>query len=107
MGSSKPSLHSHDKEGFLRAFTDEWADVQAMHRCVLEFTIEPSNRRGVVKFTIVALSPSDRFQGLTGARYQCEYPTAQVESVEACLFRCIVQLERILRDRLVHPSGRA
>lgn len=107
MGTSKPSLKSNDKDGFLRAFTDEWAELQIAYGVVLEFVVEPSGRKGVLRLTLSALSPSDGHVGLSTAYYQCEYPTAQVESLEACLFRCGTRLERILRDRKAHPQGKA
>jgi hypothetical protein len=107
MGSSKPSLKSNDKEGFLRAFTDEYADLQADYHVKLEMVVEPSGRKGVLRITLTALSPQDGHTGLAAAYYQCEYPTAQVESLEACLFRCAVRLERVLRDRHAYPMGKA
>lgn len=107
MTKSKPSLKSNDKEGFIRAFTDEWSDMQKEYDIVLEFTVEPTFRKGVLRFCLTALSPSDGHTGLAAATYQCEYPTAAVESLEACLFRCAVRLERVLRDKRAHPMGKA
>lgn len=107
MGSSKPSLHSGDKEGFIRALTDEWKDMQKEHGVVLEFVIEPSDRKGVLRLTLSALSPQDGHTGLSAAHYQVEYPTSRVQSLEACLFLCATRLERILRDRRDHPMGKA
>lgn len=107
MGKHKPSLASNDKEGFLRAVTDEWAEIQIDHKVVLEFTIEPAGRKGVLRLNVVALSPDNGHTGLAMAYYQCEYPTAAVQSVEACLFACMVKLERVLRDRRDHPMGKA
>jgi hypothetical protein len=107
VGKPKPSLNSNDKEGFLRAFTDEWLDLQVEYHVVLEFTVEPSSRKGVLRFTVTALDPDDGRTTLAQAYYQCEYPTAAVQSVEACMFACMVKLERILRDRKAHPMGKA
>lgn len=107
MGSSKPSLHSNDKEGMLRAFYDEWIDMQKTYHIVLEFIVEVTERKGVLRFTICALHPFDGLVRQKMAYYQCEYPTAQVQSLEAALFRCTVQLERILRDRSAYPQGKA
>lgn len=107
MAKHKPSLHSNDKTGFLRAVTDEWKDLQMEYQVVLEMVLEPSGRAGVMRVSVVALSPQDGHTGLALASYQCEYPTAAVESLEACLFRCMVRLERVLRDRKAHPQGKA
>jgi len=107
MAKHRLSLKSNDKEGFLRAFTDEWRDLQQTYGVVLEFVVEPSLRGGVLRLTVSALSPLDGHAGLTTAYYQCEYPTAAVESLEACLFRCMCRLERVLRDRAAFPSGKA
>lgn len=103
----KPSLKSNDKEGFIRAFTDEVMDVQKTYQVVTELVVEPSLRRGVLRITLTALSPLNGHTQPATAYYQCEYPTAAVESLEACLFRCACQLERILRDRRAHPMGKA
>lgn len=107
MGKHKPSLASNDKEGFLRAFTDEWADLQLEYGIVMEFTIEPSLRKGVLRLCATALSAQDGRTGLLPAYYQCEYPTAAVQSFEAALFSCMAKLERLLRDRRAFPMGKA
>lgn len=107
MGKHKPSLNSNDKEGFLRAWTDEWKELQLEYGIVIEFTIEPSGRAGVLRLSATALSAKDGHTGLLPAYYQCEYPTAAVQSLEACLFACMVKLERLLRDRREHPMGKA
>ena len=103
----KMSVHSNDKEGFIRAFTDEWVDLQMEYSIVMEFTVEPSNRKGVLRLCATALSPQNGHTGLARAYYQVEYPTAAVQSLEAALFSCMVKLERILRERRLHPSGKA
>lgn len=107
MVKAKPSLKSNDKEGFLRAFTDEWMDMQLEYGVVLEFVVEPTNRKGVLRLTLSALSPKNGHTGLSTAYYQCEYPTAAVQTLEACLYAASVKLERVLRDRKAHPSGKA
>lgn len=107
MPRSKPSLHSNDKEGFIRAFTDEWSDLQLEYGVVLEMVVEPSDRRGVLRITLTAHRASEGRTGLARAYYQCEYPSSQVESLECCLYRCGIRLERILRDAKAHPMGKA
>lgn len=103
----KPSLKSNDKEGFIRAFTDEWRDLQHDYHVVLEFVVEPAHRAGVLRLSLTALSAQNGHTGPAAAYYQCEYPTAALESFEACLFRCAVRLERVLRDRQQFPQGKA
>lgn len=107
VGKHKVSLNSNDKEGFLRAMTDEWMELQIEYSVVLEFTVEPSSRKGVLRFTVTALDPDDGRTTLASAYYQCEYPTAAVQSIEACMFACMVKLERILRDKRAYPKGKA
>jgi len=107
MGRSKPSLHSNDKEGFIRAFTDEWLDLSNDYGVDIQFEIDPGLRRGVVNLQVTATKPAGIAQERLQVRYTTEYPTAQVESFEACLFRCVVRLERMLRDRTAYPMGKA
>ena len=107
MVKHKPSLASNDKEGFIRAWTDEWKELQLEYGIVMEFTIEPSGRAGVIRLCASALSSQDGRTGLLPAYYQCEYPSAAVQSLEACLFSCMVKLERLLRERRAYPQGKA
>jgi|SRR5882672_3695120 len=95
----RKTLHASDKEGFLRAFTDEWVDLAKEHQVLLEFRISPSHRAGVLTFIMTAYSTRSDEELVHACEYQCQYPTAAVESVEAALFRCSVQLERLLRSR--------
>lgn len=107
MGKTKPSLKSNDKEGFLRAFTDEWADMEAEYGVTLAMGITPTHRKGVMQIRLAATPDPASESAYFGGAYQCEFPTAAVESLEACLYRCCVRLERVLRDRNSLPMGRA
>jgi len=104
---TKPSLHSNDKEGFIRAFTDEWADIELEYQVALGLEMRPSTRKGVIRIEVVAGRPADGHARNKVALYSSEYPTAAVESFEACLFRSLVQLERILQARYAYPLGKA
>jgi len=107
MGNHKPSLHSNDKEGFIRAFTDEWAELEIEYDCLVEFFICPTNRKGVLRLTSKAVRAGGVPLVDTVALYSCEFPTAAVESLEACLFRSLIQLGRILHARYAYPLGKA
>jgi len=103
----RTTLLSGDKEGFLRAYTDEWRDLSMVHDVVLVMTMEPTPRKGVLKLAVCAYKAGEGSAGLVQAYYSCEFPTAAVESFEACLYRCLVRLERILRDKAQFPMGKA
>lgn len=107
MAKAKPSLHSNDKEGFIRAFTDEWKDIEVDYTCVINFWVVPSDRKGIVRLSVRAVRALDTPYPDQMALYSCEYPTAAVESFEACIFRSLVQLGRILASRYAHPMGKA
>jgi len=107
VGKSKPSLKSNDKEGFIRAFTDEWADLEAEYQAHVMVGLEPTGRKGVFRLVAVAVWPAESDQEVERVKYACEYPTAAVESLEACLFRCLIRLGRTLRDRKQFPMGKA
>jgi len=107
MGNHKPSLHSNDKEGFIRAFTDEWADLESEYHGLVDFNIDRSGRKGVLRLTTRLVRSGEAGGDTVAALYSCEYPTAAVESFEACLFRSLVQLGRILKARYAYPLGKA
>jgi len=107
MAKSKPSLKSNDLTGFLRAVTDEWKEIEHVYEVRLEMVIEPAGRGGILRISLTALDPARGHVALVNGYYQCEYPTAQVESLEACLYRCCIRLERVLRDARSHPMGKA
>jgi len=107
MGNHKPSLHSNDKEGFIRAFTDEWKELELEYHGLVNFDVDRSGRKGVLRLTTRLVRPSDAGEDVVAALYSCEYPTAAVESFEACLFRCLIQLGRILQARYAYPLGKA
>jgi hypothetical protein len=103
---AKPSLASGDKTGFIRAFTDEWFDLTEVYGVDLMMELDPGLRKGTVNLQLTATKPAGIAQEQMQVRYTAEYPNASVESFEACLFRCMVRLEKMLRDRVAHPSGK-
>jgi len=103
----KLSLKSGDKTGFIRAFTDEWQDLIKEYGIDLVLEIDPALQKGVVNLELTATAPATIEQERMVCRYTSSYPNASVESFEACLYRCMVRLERLLRDRVAHPSGKA
>jgi len=107
VGKAKPSLKSNDKEGFIRAFTDEWTDLEEVHGVSLVFGVKPSDRKGVLRLYVWAYDAKNGVVPFNKVEYSCEYPTAAVESFEACLYRCLVRLERVVRDRQQFPMGKA
>jgi len=107
VAKSKPSLHSNDKEGFIRAFTEEWVELQVEYQGYVKFDLATSSRRGVMRFTCSFVRAADGPEDEVVALYSCEYPTAAVQSLEACLFRCLIQLGRILQARYAYPLGKA
>jgi len=107
MAKPKLSLKSGDKTGFIRAFTDEWLDLSAEYGVDLMMEIDPALQKGVVNVQLTATKPATIEQERMVCRYTASYPNASVESFEACLYRCMVRLERMIRDRLVHPMGKA
>lgn len=96
----KTTLRSNDKEGFIRAFTDEWLDLATDHKLMLDFYIEPANRKGVVKLIGYAMGAAGRDGRRYEVRYVCEYPTATVGTLEAALYRVLCQLGRLAREQV-------
>jgi hypothetical protein len=106
MGSWKPSLKSNDKTGMLMAYTDEWKEIEAVYQVVLEMTMAPSGRKGIVRLAVTSYKADEGHTGIPQAHYSCEFPSAAVESFEACLYRCLIKIERIIRDKRAYPNGK-
>lgn len=104
---SRKQLKSADSEGFLRAFTDEWAELALDHKVELAFSMAPTSRKGVLALTVRAVGAGEAPEARLRAKYTCEYPTAAVGTFEACLYQCMVRTGRILREQEKWPMGRA
>jgi len=104
---SRKQLKAGDSEGFLRAFTDEWAELQLEHKVELAFSLAPTTRKGVLALTVRAVGPLNGSEAILRAKYTCEYPTAAVGTFEACLYQSMIRTGRILREQEKWPMGRA
>jgi len=104
---SRKPLKAADSEGFLRAFTDEWAELELEHKVCLGFWLKPTSRKGVLALTVTAVEDVDTPDTRLRAKYTCEYPTAAVGTFEACLYQCMVRVGRIMREQVKWPMGRA
>jgi len=104
---AKTKLLSGDATGFLRAYCDEWKDVELERGVLLTMRSEPTGRRGVLAFVWSAWAEQERRGGHPIAQYSAEYPNSQVGTLEAFLYQSIVKLDRILRDGQMFPSGKA
>lgn len=95
---ARHATKSSDGEGFLRAFTDAWADLEADTDYRLQIELFRTARKGIVQFRVRAYRvPVDVNEGYFVA-YQMEYPTAQVGTLEAAMYQSIVKIERLLAD---------
>lgn len=104
---AKNRLSSADGEGFLRAFGDNWADLEKEFNVLLTMRVGPSSRRGVLEHRISAWHEGDRRGTHPQAAYTFNYPTAQVSTYEAALFQAITRLARILEGQRKWPEGKA
>src|SRR4030095_6010511 len=95
---ARHSMKASDGEGFLRAFTDAWADLEADTDYRLELCVFRTNRKGVLQFRLRAYKVPVDVTGPYSAAYQMEYPTAQVGTLEAALYQSVVKIERLLAD---------
>jgi hypothetical protein len=104
---ARKALKTSDGEGFLRATWDLEADMRAVYGVESGYTVRPSKRRGVFIFALRAYTPSEGGESVQRAAYTCEYPTAQVASLEACLYRAMLKLDFQLEMQLRYPEGKA
>lgn len=103
---AKNRLSSADGPGFLRAFTDNWADVERAYGVLLTMRVSPAKRKGVLEHRISAWHEGERRGGHPAAAYTFEYPTAQVQTYEAVFFQAITRLARILEEQRKWPEGK-
>ncbi len=102
----RKGLSSADGEGFLRAFTDAWADLVKERELGFTLKVSPSNRKGVIRIELQAFGVDSMSDTRCVGKYSCEYPTAQVGSLEASLYQALIRLERVLDDASNYPGGR-
>ena len=100
-------LKTADGEGFLRAYWDTCADIEKEFGVLVLLGVECTKRRGVLKFRLSAWPPGDVPAVRPIAAYVTEYPTAQVASLEACLYRLALKLDHIITQQRQFPSGKA
>lgn len=100
-------LKSADGEGFLRATWDLMGDMRAVYGVDCGFFVRPSKRRGVFLFALRAYEPDSPAEAPPKAAYTCEYPTAQVASLEAFLYRATLKLDFQLEMQKRYPEGKA
>lgn len=104
---ARKPLKTSDGEGFLRAAWDLLADMRAEYGVESGFTVRPSKRRGVFVYALRAYTPSDGGESVQRAAYTCEYPTSQVGSLEAFLYRAVLKLDYQLEQQRRFPEGKA
>jgi len=104
---SRKVIKTADGEGFLRAMWDSLADVQEVYEVDILFTVERTKRRGVFKYRLAALGREDVPESVLRAVYIGEYPSSQVATLEAFLYRCALKLEHILEMQKRYPEGKA
>lgn len=87
------------ESGFLIAAYDLLGDVSVEHSVSVGYQITPTVRRGVYKMRLSALRTANGSKMVKDASYECEFPTAEVETLAAALFRAAIQLERLLDSK--------
>ena len=103
---AKNKLNSADGEGFLRAFTDAWRDLEIEEDCTLQVMLSPSGRKGIVEIKLTAYEIGADTHTRVVARYSGEYPTAAIGSLEATLYQAVVRLERVVVDARRYREGK-
>jgi len=103
---AKNRLSSADGPGFLRAFTDNWADLESEYQVYLQMRVGPSSRKGVLELRLSAWSEQERRGQHPKAAYTWNFPSAAVETFEASYFQAVTRLARILEQQRKWPEGK-
>jgi hypothetical protein len=103
---ARTQLRAGDGEGFLRAFHDAVRDLELAYSCTVSCSLGLTGRKGVLLFELTARSKREGANDPVIGKYTCEYPTAQVGTLEAALYASAVRLERVVADWDTYPAGR-
>lgn len=104
---AKNRLSSADGPGFLRAFTDNWRDLELDYGVYITMRVQPASQKGVLEHRLSAWHEGERRGTSPQAAYTATFPSAQAQTYEACLFQAIVRLGRILEQQRKWPEGKA
>lgn len=104
---AKNRLSSADGPGFLRAFTDNWADLESEYDVLIQMRTSPGKQKGVLELRLSAWTERDRRGHYPAAAYTFSYPTSEVQTFEAAFFQAITRLARILEQQRKWPQGKA
>ena len=104
---AKNRLSSADGPGFLRAFTDNWQDLESDYDVLIQMRVSPGKQKGTLECRLSAWSERERRGHYPSAAYTFSYPTAAVGTFEAAFFQAIVRLARILEQQRKWPEGKA
>ena len=104
---AKNRLSSADGPGFLRAFTDNWVDIELEQEVYIQMRVSPAKQKGTLECRLSAWSEQERRGTLPRASYTFTYPTAAVQTFEAAFFQAITRLARILHEQRKWPEGKA
>jgi len=103
---ARHTLKTSDGEGFLRAAWDMWADLEMEGELRVELVVKPTGRKGVFWFRLAGWSNDGMPTGYPKASVSAEYPTAQVQSLEAFLYALTVKLDRVIELQARYPEGK-
>lgn len=99
-------LKTADGEGFLRAFWDEWRDIELAYGLHLKLKVLPSERRGILVHWLEAWKDRPETTAFPKGSVRLEYPSSQVQSYEAFLYALGVKLSRLLEMQVRYPEGK-
>jgi len=103
---ARHTLRTGDGEGFLRAAWDMWSDIELNETVKLSLAVMPTSRKGVFRFRLSAWREEDTPTAFPQAAVALEYPTAQVQSLEAFLYALTVKLDRVIELQQRYPEGK-
>lgn len=91
---------SGENEAMIRAAYDMLSDTMRVWKCECQVRLVCSNRPGVFRVNSAAMVREPDGVIRTIARYECEYPSAEVLSLDAAVFRAAVSLDRLVSETL-------
>jgi len=88
----KNQLRADDVDGFVLAAHDELRDTELKYGVKVYTRVLLDERRGKLRFIMVAVRRSETMEELEYARAEREYPSARYTSLHGLLYACAMSL---------------
>jgi len=101
----KNQLRADDVQGYLLAAHDELRDTELRYGLTCYSRVILSQKRGTLKFVMVAVRRSETMEEVEYARAEREWPSARYTSLHALLYACAMSLNIAVQRAYFNENG--